>query len=500
MKRHFPIVRPFLVLLLAILLVACHEAADSARLEALVQERLTLAFGPDTLTLASLRRQGSGPLDADAQGRERRIVYYNARLALQRDLDFSSWSNLNVAAFANLLGAKEQGVQGIRQGGNQAGDQVLVHGSFSFVRDGDVWTPVDAVHPQVGTPSAYGPGTGAESKRIIERIRELVERESPNPKLQREIITEELDHAYQAITLRLDRLNRAFLIAGGPPGGEYQAVARLLGQTLVAEGRATSVLETQGSAENIALLRNGQADLALVQNNLADEAQLGTGAFAKDAPFYRLRALASLFPEPIHILLPPDSSIRDLKDLAGKRVAIGAPGSGSRLNALVLLQSAGLELKDLSEVREDGLTSGLDAMAAGQLDAVIATISAPAKSIQDAAARGQLRLLSLAPEFQREVAAHGRGLLALDLPVATYPGQREPIRTLAVTALLVAPETLPAADVDQVLDALFDRIDFVRAGVAAGSQIERASANQGITVPLHPAALGHLEQVELRAP
>lgn len=492
MNRLYIVVQILLGLALALSLAACEDVADRDRLEALTQDRLTLALGPDTFEIASLRRQGRGPLDPDAQGRDRRIVYFNAAFQLKRDLDFSSWSNLNVAAFANLMGATERGVEGIRQGGNRAGAPVLVRGSLTFVREATGWTAVDAAHPEVGTPSAYSPGSSAESRRIIERIPELLERKSSDPKRQRLIVTEELDEAFQAIQLRLERLERGLSIASGPAGGEYQAVARLLGQTLAAEGVAVRAVETQGSAENLRLLRSGQADLALVQSDMAEQAHLGVGPFAGDGPFYGLRALASLFPEPLHVIVPTGSPIQGVSDLAGKRVAIGTPESGTRAGALALLQAAGLTPKDLGEAREAGLEAGLGALARGELDAVIATISAPAHRLRDAAANGAVRFLSLAPEQRQRLVSSGAGLVYMVLPVATYPNQREPVRTVAVTALLVASETMVAADVDKTLDALFRRIDFVRAGVAAGSQIETSSADRGIAIPVHPAALPFL--------
>ena len=75
------------------------------------------------------------------------------------------------------------------------------------------------------------------------------------------------------------------------------------------------------------------------------------------------------------------------------------------------------------------------------------------------------------------------------LPPSTYPGQREPVPTVAVTALLTAAAGLPAADVERILTALFDRIDFIRAGSAAGSLIARQTAAVGLTIPMHPAAV-----------
>jgi TRAP transporter TAXI family solute receptor len=478
---------------LAALLAACEQGPDRGRLAEVVQARLDGALPPGTLVLTSLRRQGSGPLDPDPQGRPRRIVYFNAVLTVGRDLDFSSWEGLNVAAFANLMGAAERGLDGLKSGGNRAGDRVLVHGTASFVQEGEVWTPVESVFPPVGTPAGdQAGGPGAESRRIIERIRALIDRPTEHPRRRGEIVAEELGQAYSDITLRLDRLSRALILAGGPQGGGYASVAELLAGALTESGTQAAAVQSQGSAENLALLRSRRADLALVQANVAAAAQVGSGAFAAAGPDYELRALASLFPEPIHLLVAPGSPIGGPRDLRGRRVEIGQPGSGSRVSSLALLAAAGLGLDDLAEVREQGLAGGIEALAAGEIEAVIATAGAPAREIQGATASGQARLLSIDPATRGSLLEGQGGLVPLTLPPATYPDQRAPVQTVAAAALLAAPAGLPAADVERVLRALFERIDFVAAGAPAGSLISADTARVGLTLPLHPAALAYL--------
>jgi TRAP transporter TAXI family solute receptor len=266
-------------------------------------------------------------------------------------------------------------------------------------------------------------------------------------------------------------------------------VARLLAAELIAEGTLTKAVQSSGSKENLELLRAGKVDIALVQNNVAVQALLGAEPFAALGPQYNLQALASLFPEPLHVIVAADSGISSVQDLAGKRVDIGNPGSGSYLNAVALLTAAGIELADLGDVQETGLAGGLQLLDNGEIDAVIATIGAPARALQQAAADGRIRLLPLSIELQDLLTREGAGYIPIVLPPSTYPGQREPVPTVAVTALLAAGEALPKADVDRVLTALFDRIDFVGAGSAAGSLITPDTAQIGLTIPLHPAAI-----------
>lgn len=474
------------------LLTACGEAPDEEQLRAVVSAHLTETFGDDTFALSRLRRLGSAPMAAAGDGSPRRIVYYNVVLTFERDFDFSSWDTLNIAAFANLLGATEQGIEGLEQNGNRAGDEVRVRGSVTFSRKDGQWAPVSSVRPAVAA-GVDGVGAGAggldSSRRTIERISGLLAEKAGDARARKEIIDEELGDAYRAIRLRLDRLDRALIIAGGPSDGEYTQIATILADTLARHGTPSNAVTSSGSTDNIGLLRGGKADVVMVQNNVAAHAQLGTGPFETDGPFYELQALASLFPEPIHVIVAADANIDGVAQLRGKRVEIGRPQSGARHTTIALLEAAGLALKDLQAIQETGLEKGLELLGMGEIDAVIATIGAPAASLQRAAADGSIRLVALTGAERDAMVARGRVYVPMVMPPSTYPGQRSAVPTVAVTALLASRRGLPSTDVDRVLTTLFDDIDFVSAGSAAGSLIARSSARAGLSIPLHPAAL-----------
>src|SRR3954453_3114756 len=126
MTRQRRLASAFL-LLVGLLLAGCDKAPDAQTTRRVMEERLAGAMQPAVAQVASFRRLGSGPLPAAANGKARRIVYYNAVLELTRDINFASWNGLNAMAFATLLGATEQGVIGIKPGGNRSGDQLRVH-------------------------------------------------------------------------------------------------------------------------------------------------------------------------------------------------------------------------------------------------------------------------------------------------------------------------------------------------------------------------------------
>ena len=253
-------------------------------------------------------------------------------------------------------------------------------------------------------------------------------------------------------------------------------------------------METQGSIENALLLGRGQADLGLVQSDVAWLAASGAGPFAVEGPLPRLAALGSLYPEPVHIVVPAQSAIRGVEDLRGKRVDLGAPQSGSRLNALAVLQAHGMEVKDLAEGRSEGAQRAIQRLRAGQLDAFFTTIGTPARALQRLAAEYPIRLVPISAAAAARVTVDHPGLVRITLPANTYPGQSEEVTTVAATALLVASLDARQEEVKALLPVAFEGTDYLAFGTAQGVKISKGTGLRGVAIPLHPAAAAYFGQ------
>ncbi|UEM19259.1 TAXI family TRAP transporter solute-binding subunit [Skermanella mucosa] len=485
-----PLARALVLVTALGFLTACEKVPDEAAVRSAVQTALDTTFPDPLFEITGFNRVGSGPLPADPNGVERRIVYYNADLRVLRDYSFSDWEALNVSALANLLGATEHGLQGIRRDGNQTGDTVDVNGSVGFERTNGDWRPVVVAQSPVSQPPALdNTGPPAIARGLVDQIMALFEGPPTDDAGQaRAIITEELDEAYRQITLRLDRLQRAFVVAGGPEGGEYNLIARTIAASISADGVRSAGVSTDGSVENLRLIQDGSADVALAQNDIAAMAARGDGLFERAGPDPELRALASLFPEPVHIIVRADAEIGTVADLRGRRIDLGLPRSGSLLTARSVLEAHGLAPDDFAEVTNMGPGRAVEALLAGQLDAVVSVINAPARLFQRLSAERGIRFLPLDRNAIQALDQSDGNLVPLTLPAGTYPRQTEPVPTVAVTALLVARRTMPDVEVTTLLDTVFKDIDFLAAGSTAGALISRGRAESGLSVPLHPAA------------
>lgn len=490
--------RPFafrsLVAALLLLVTACSDAPGESQVRQVVDARLETAFPDPLLEIVSLRRLGTTPLPADESGTSRTIVYYNARLEFLRDYAFGDWNALNPAALAQLLGAGDRGIMGIVPEGNDAGDELQVRGSVTFSAADGEWAPVEYVGPAPAVaPPPDNTAPPAIARRLVEQILALFDDPPTNEtEAARTIITEELTTARRQIARRLERLRAALTIAGGPAGGEYHRVAEAIAASDMALGIASVALATEGSVENIRLLLDGKADLALVQSDVAATAAAGELSVVSGEPIDDLRALASLFPEPVHVIARPETDIASIADLRGRHVDLGLPESGSTRTTVAVLRAHGITPADMGEVAALGLAGAVGELRSGRLDAAVGVISAPARALQRLAAGPGMRLIPLQPDAIESLTGGDNGLIRLALPIGTYPGQREDVQTVAVTALLVARADTPDAVVETVLRTIYQHVDFFAAGSAAGAQISRARGLDGLTIPVHPAARAYL--------
>ena len=382
---------------------------------------------------------------------------------------------------------------GVKAKENQPGDLLRVYGSSIYERSGDAWTAVAGAQRDVSRAPA-DPGSAApatDSQRYLERLASQVNIGPPGIDARSDkIISEELDHALRAINRRRARAQELMTVASGPAGGEYTRVVDAVIGTLAKSRRKIRVIgvETEGSIENALLLGRGQADYGLVQSDVAWLAVSGAGPFAADGPLTKLAALGSLYPEPVHIVVPAKSAIRSIEDLRGKRVDIGTPQSGSRINAFAVLQAHRIAIKDLAEARGDGPQAAMQQMRVGQLDAFFTTIGAPARELRGWRRGSRSASCRSRRPPRRASPPSSPGWCGSRCRRTPTPARASRSRPSRAAALLVGTVDTPQDEVKAVLELAFESTDYLAFGSAQGVKISKASGLRGIAIPLHPAA------------
>lgn len=489
--------RRILVIAFALLLAACSRGPDADRLQADLQARLDQVFGADNLQIVELARRGSAS-DAQApQGEQQRILYFDATLRLNQARDLRSWDSPGIASLISLTGAGPRGVQGLSGQDSQSGEQLKVHGSLIYRRQGENWA---VLAPQgfspAPAPSLAEDGPQQRRERLIGAISTALNLapQGSSPQ-QSEIIREEVNQALASIQGRLSRQQNGFALAAGHPGGQYSRFAKAYAELVRGQGLNMTPLTTQGGVENLELLRAGETSLALSQSDLAHAALTASGPFAGQAPLSQLRALASLYPEPVHVIVLKGGP-GSLRALAGKRVNLGPRGAASRDTAQAVLAAHGLEQARL-QVAELELIDALKALRDGELDAIVQVIGAPADAIRAAGEELDLRLLPLDPAAVARLVAERPGSFALALPSGTYAGQIKPVPTLAVSSLLLTEQAFSQSEARQLVQLLFaSGNQWLAAGSVQGAQLAPGNARRGLSVPLHEGALQALQVLQ----
>lgn len=245
---------------------------------------------------------------------------------------------------------------------------------------------------------------------------------------------------------------------------------------------------TGGSVANVKSVETGLMDMALSQADVAYWSYYGTGAFEGDKPRDTLRAIANLFPESIHVIARADSGIETLQDLKGKRVSIGGPGSGSRIDARLILTAYGLRFSEMT-LLEMELEPSTDAMAAGEIDAFFLVSGAPALAVQDLAERTELTFVPIDGPIADKLSKIFPFFTKGTIPLGVY-GANAATDTLDVGAVLLVRDDMPDDLAYGITRALWhpNTAPLFANGHPRARFMNPGRATKGIGFKLHPGA------------
>ena len=492
-----------LLLVATLFLTACDRAPDDVQLRRDVAQGLEERFGADMFEITRLVRRGAAVDSTATRGENRRVIYYDVTLTLKKDVELGAWDQPGAAALVSFLGAGPRSIRGIKSGGNKKGDLITAHASAIYQQDGDVWkfvAPVSAIAVEAPVLDLEAQKSSMERFRTaLEEMARTIPYNETN--IARKVVDEELERSLARINARLARLQKGYAFAAGPEKGEYLAFAQALASIAKDRQVRLAPLVTEGGAENIALLRAGEVVIGLAQGDVASLAYRGRGAFEADGPFADLRALGSLYPEFVHVIVRQDSGINSIRDLEGKRVSLGAEGSGGGATLKEILAAHNLIAGKNYEPVSASLAMALQRLSEGKLDAIVQVIGVPSGALRSAIPQANLKLLSLEPEAINSLARSNPALMALDIPKGTYPDQNGPIVTLGMAALMLATTDLTADEASIIVKTVFQTgQDVLAAGSVQGAQVSVDTARLGLTIPLHNGAIEALRKLEASNP
>ena len=277
-------------------------------------------------------------------------------------------------------------------------------------------------------------------------------------------------------------------IGTGGTAGTYYPIGGAMAEILNKEipGMSASAQSTGASVANVNMLGDGTIDLATVQNDIAYYAANGTEMFV-DKKVDGLKGIASLYPETCQFVTLKASGIKSLSELKGKRVAVGAVGSGVEANVRQILAAYGISYDDI-DAQYLSFAEGASALKDGNVDVAVLTAGYPTASVQDIAAQNPVRLLPVEEEIADALIAQYPFYTKTVIPAGTYVGFNEPVPSVAVMAMLVAGPTVNEELGYKVTKAIFSHLDRLQAAHAVGKQITRDSVKAGMSLPMNEGA------------
>jgi hypothetical protein len=260
-----------------------------------------------------------------------------------------------------------------------------------------------------------------------------------------------------------------------------------------------SVQATGGAVVNLRAIRRGEMPIGFAVSEIQADAYNGTGAFKDEGPNKDLRFVMSLYPEPFHLIVRSDAGVKHFRDIKGKRVSAGPPGTSSRETASLMMKYFGIDSKkDIIDVPIT-FREAPAALCDNKVDVIIFASGVPTPLMQEAATTCDAKLAPIdGPEINK-LLADNPYFAALTIPGGSYTGTNANVNTFGSSATLVSSQTVDADTIYYVVKAVFDNFEAFKQQKPFYKLMTRESSVNvsRVGVPYHEGAKRFYEQYKL---
>src|SRR5450830_1009141 len=262
-------------------------------------------------------------------------------------------------------------------------------------------------------------------------------------------------------------------ILTGGTSGVYYPLGVALSQiyTKAIPDAKSAVQATKASAENLNLLQAGRGEIAFTLGDSLSDAWKGDEEAGFKMPLKKLRTIAGIYSNYIQIVASAESGIKTLADLKGKRVAVGAPKSGTEINARAILKGAGMSYKDLGKVEYLPFGESVELMKNRQIDATLISAGLGVSALRDLATSVKMVVVPIPADVVAKI--NDPAYLAGTIPANTYEGQTANVTTVAIENFMVTHEGVPTDTVYKMTKAMYEDLDQMVAAHTAAKAIKR---------------------------
>ena len=254
------------------------------------------------------------------------------------------------------------------------------------------------------------------------------------------------------------------------------------------DGLIASAVSSRGSVDNVNAIISGLRNSGFAQSDVAYWAYTGTGTMEGKEPAKDLRTIAALFEEHIHLVTLKKSKIKSVKDLKGKKVSLDEPGSGTYVDALLILEANGLSEKDVQAEALKG-NAATDALRNGKVDAIFVVAGYPTGALVELASSVSIKLIPIDGAGAKKLTDKHGFFSQSSIPEGTYEGVKS-TSTVAVGAQWFTSAKEDDDLIYNITKALWNAESrkLMDVGHSKGKTITPDTALAGVGVPLHPGA------------
>lgn len=280
---------------------------------------------------------------------------------------------------------------------------------------------------------------------------------------------------------------RMVMATGGTAGTYYPfggSIAKIWNEKI--PGMNVTVQTTGGSVENVRLVNKKEAELAIAQSDTLDFAYNGKESFKEKLT--NVKAIAVLFPEIMQVVVRGDAPIKSFMDLKGKKIGVGAPGSGTEACFRTLMGIHGLKKEDI-RAQYLSFAESADQFKDRHIDAFVVLAGIPTSAVMDISVQREIKILPIADDMIAKLVQVNPFLTPAKLPANTYRGLTSEVKTIAVMAALVINPDINEDIVYNLTKVLFENQKQLAMGHAKGKELSIQTAVKGVSIPFHPGAV-----------
>ena len=285
---------------------------------------------------------------------------------------------------------------------------------------------------------------------------------------------------------------------GGVTGVYYAAggaICRLMNKERAKHGIRCSVESTGGSVYNVNTIKGGELDFGVAQSDVQFNAVKGLAQFKDGGAHSDLRAVFSVYPEPLTVLARKEAGIKSFEDFKGKRFNVGNPGSGTRDTIATLMVAKGMKTAEFSLTSELKPDEHGAALCDNKIDGFGYVVGSPAANIQDPTTTCGAKLVPITGPAVDKLIKEYPYFAAATIPGGIYPNNPEPTKTFGVTASFVSSAKVSEDVVYAMVSAVFNNFEeFKKLHPAFNNLDPKDMIKSGMSAPLHPGAVKYYKE------